>query len=111
MKNFTNNFKQFTSRLSARWLIMALMLLVGTSSAWAAIYLKGSFNGWGASNTFDGNGNCTITLSKGNYTFKIDDGGTWYGNGESITRSNCLNVSIGGPNGSDMKLDVDVTGS
>ena len=36
MKNFTNNFKQFTSRLSARWLIMALMLLVGTSSAWAS---------------------------------------------------------------------------
>ena len=111
MKNFTNNFKQFTSRLSARWLIMALMMLVGTSSAWAAIYLKGSFNGWGTSNTFDGNGNCTITLSKGDYTFKIDDGGTWYGNGESITRSNCLNVSIGGPNGSDMKLNVDVTGS
>ena len=38
MKNFTNNFKQFTSRLSARWLIMALMLLVGTSSAWAQKY-------------------------------------------------------------------------
>ena len=36
MKNFTNNFKQFTSRLSARWLIMALMLLAGTSSAWAS---------------------------------------------------------------------------
>ncbi len=36
MKNFTNNFKQITSRLSARWLIMALMMLVGTSSAWAA---------------------------------------------------------------------------
>ncbi len=35
MKNFTNNFKKFTSRLSARWLIMALMMLVGTSSAWA----------------------------------------------------------------------------
>ncbi|MBR2493824.1 MAG: Ig-like domain-containing protein [Paludibacteraceae bacterium] len=35
MKNFTNNFKQITSRLSARWLILALMLLVGTSSAWA----------------------------------------------------------------------------
>ena len=35
MKNFTNNFKQFTSRLSARWLILALMMLVGTSSAWA----------------------------------------------------------------------------
>ena len=36
MKNFTNNFKQFTSRLSARWLIMALMMLVGTSSVWGA---------------------------------------------------------------------------
>ena len=36
MKNFTNSFKQFTSRLSARWLIMALMLLLGTSSAWGA---------------------------------------------------------------------------
>ena len=34
MKNFTNKFKQFTSRLSARWLIMALMMLVGTSSVW-----------------------------------------------------------------------------
>ena len=40
MKNFTNNFKQFTSRLSARWLIMALMLLLGTSSAWGAIPTK-----------------------------------------------------------------------
>ena len=36
MKNFTNNLKQFTSRLSARWLIMAFMLLAGTSSAWGA---------------------------------------------------------------------------
>ena len=37
MKNFTNNFKQFTSRLSARWLIIALMLLLGTSRAWADV--------------------------------------------------------------------------
>ena len=37
MKNFTNNFKQFTSRLSTRWLIMALMLLLGTSSAWGSV--------------------------------------------------------------------------
>ena len=36
MKNFTNSFKQFTSRLSARWLIMALMLLLGIGSAWGA---------------------------------------------------------------------------
>ncbi|MBR2368909.1 MAG: starch-binding protein [Paludibacteraceae bacterium] len=40
MKNFTNNFKQFTSRLSARWLLMVLMLLLGTGSAWAVdIYI------------------------------------------------------------------------
>ena len=46
MKNFTNNFKQFTSRLSARWLIMALMMLVGTSSAWAVdVYFKNTL-GW-----------------------------------------------------------------
>ena len=47
MKNFTNNFKQFTSRLSARWLIFALMMLVGTSSVWAAttiVYLSPSTN-------------------------------------------------------------------
>ena len=41
MKNFTNNFKQITSRLSARWLIMALMLLLGTSSAWGANLASG----------------------------------------------------------------------
>ena len=47
MKNFTNNFKQFTSRLSARWLIMALMLLVGTSSAWAIkIYFDNTNTNW-----------------------------------------------------------------
>ena len=48
MKNFTNNFKQFTSRLSARWLIMALMLLLGTSSAWGAtLYLDlRQFTSW-----------------------------------------------------------------
>ena len=46
MKNFTNNFRQITSRLSARWLIMVLMLLLGTSSAWAStVYFINSL-GW-----------------------------------------------------------------
>jgi hypothetical protein len=72
MKNFTNNFKQFTSRLSARWLIMALMMLVGTSSAWAANLSSGQFiqfkfdqgsvsqnSGWNGTvlNMWDNNGN------------------------------------------------------
>ena len=57
MKNFTNNFKQFTSRLSARWLIMALMLLVGTSSVWGkTLYVYSSNSNsyawiWNKSNT------------------------------------------------------------
>ena len=62
MKNFTNNLKQFTSRLSARWLIMALMMLVGTSSAWADVdvyvYAKNSSHYayiWtGTSTTYNG---------------------------------------------------------
>ena len=65
MKNFTNNFKQFTSRLSARWLIMTLMLLVGTSSAWAAtitsdgsarLYFNMKAVSWWTAGT-NGNGN------------------------------------------------------
>ena len=58
MKNFTNNFKQFTSRLSARWLIMALMLLVGTSSAWA--YCASAYIA-----TWDGSSNNQVKLYDG----------------------------------------------
>ncbi|MBR2618061.1 MAG: CotH kinase family protein [Paludibacteraceae bacterium] len=60
MKNFTNSFKQFTSRLSARWLIMALMLLMGTSAMLAA----------------------NTTQSDGSYRlyFKFSGGSTWWNN-------------------------------
>ena len=60
MKNFTNNFKQFTSRLSARWLIMVLMLLMGTSAMLAA----------------------NTTQSDGSYRlyFKFSGGSTWWNN-------------------------------
>ena len=75
MKNFTNNFKQFTSRLSARWLIMALMMLVGTSSAWAAnLYIystSSSAKAWiwveGGSNYTGGNWNNRPALSNTTY--------------------------------------------
>ena len=75
MKNFTNNFKQFTSRLSARWLIMALMMLVGTSSAWAAnLYIystSSSAKAWiwveGGSNYTGGNWNSRPALSNTTY--------------------------------------------
>ena len=75
MKNFTNNFKQFTSRLSARWLIMALMLLLGTSSAWAAnLYIystSSSAKAWiwveGGSNYTGGDWNNRPALSNTTY--------------------------------------------
>ncbi len=71
MKNFTNNFKQFTSRLSARWLIIALMMLVGTSGAWAldVLYLKtNGTNYWNKDNArfaayFFGNGEKWVSMT------------------------------------------------
>ena len=75
MKNFTNNFKLFTSRLSARWLIMALMLLVGTSSAWgadcASAYIK----------TWDGSKNTEVKLYDG--CSLLNGINTWYSEGIS----------------------------
>ena len=65
MKNFTNNFKQFTSRLSARWLIMALMMLAGSSSALAYdqsavdLYFDNSEAKWT---------NCYVYIGHGSYT-------------------------------------------
>ena len=88
MKNFTNNFKQFTSRLSARWLIMALMMLVGTSSAWAATYLSGTFNGWNAADSkyLFSSGTLNVSMSPGTYEFKVVEDGKWYSmNNTNIT--------------------------
>ena len=87
MKNFTNNFKQFTSRLSARWLIMALMMLVGTSSAWGwsisanrNVYLYDAtttcnvkLQVW-ANNSWDNTHNMT-KLGNGVYQYKVGNEG------------------------------------
>ena len=87
MKNFTNNFKQFTSRLSARWLIMALMLLLGTSSAWGwsisanrNVYLYDAtttcnvkLQVW-ANNSWDNTHNMT-KLGNGVYQYKVGSDG------------------------------------
>ena len=89
MKNFTNNFKQFTSRLSARWLIMALMLLVGTSSAWGANLSSGQFiqfkfsqgsvsqnSGWNGTvlNMWDNNGNSKQVNVQPGEVYTISEG-------------------------------------
>ena len=82
MKNFTNNYKQFTSRLSARWLIMALMMLVGTSSAWAW--------GWVV--------RCTDSQASENPSFYLGDEATFYwcfnGDGSDATyKRTCISTS------------------
>ncbi len=96
MKNFTNNFKQFTSRLSARWLIMALMMLVGTSSAWGkSLYLSpGVWDAasawfgvwaWGAGDKF-----YKATKSGDYYKVDVPDGTTgiqWFRMNSSSTHS------------------------
>lgn len=58
----------------------------GTATSY---YLRGSFNSWGTSNplytTADGDViSTTLNLSAGTYTFKINNGSTWYGNGGTI---------------------------
>ena len=87
MKNFTKqNFK--TNPLWIRLLIMAFMLLAGTSSVWGDTYLAGSFNSWNAS---DGNykfvsGSLSVGMSPGTYEFKIVEDGKWYSmNNTNIT--------------------------
>ena len=101
MKNFTNNFKQITSRLSARWLIMALMMLVGTSSAWGAYYVAGTMNGW-STNSTDWelkNNQVTRWLNAGTYEWKITNG-SWnqsWGNNENNENNISTSVSCSGP--------------
>ena len=47
MKNFTKQITNKTLFKPTRWLLMALMLLLGTSSAWAAVYVVGNaFESW-----------------------------------------------------------------
>ena len=118
MKNFTNNFKQFTSRLSARWLIMALMLLLGTSSAWADMCIKGSWDNWNCHN-FNDNTNYSVQLTGGNtYEFQIHDTGynndqnNNYGCDATMTRNSCTDYKLDKNNQSkNCKISADVTGT
>ena len=112
MKNFTNNFKQFTSRLSARWLIMALMMLVGTSSAWAATYLSGEFNSWNASDPkyqFS-NGTLNVSMNPGTYQFKVVEDGKWYSmNNTNITKTVSSGITMY-ENNNNNKITITYTG-
>ncbi len=104
MKNFTNNFKQFTSRLSARWLIMALMLLVGTSSAWGwTVYYDNTETKWsnvyvvlGHDNYHRGDYKMTkVSDSENLYYLTKDD----WGDAKYVTFSNTIVAQDGSNNG------------
>ncbi len=63
-------------------------------------YLKGTFNSWGTSNPFYTTATTdvyetTIKLSAGSYEFKINTGGTWYGN-EGVINDTTTTSSSGG---------------
>ena len=68
--------------------LMSLMLLLTAGTANAAVYFKGSMNGWGTSNEMisEGSNNysCTLTIPK-DATFKVNDGNNWYGYSSSIS--------------------------
>ena len=81
MKNFTKqNFK--TNPLWIRLLIMAFMLLVGSSSAWATMYVAGTMNSWNTTaNAMSGSGtvSATFQLAAGSYEYRIvENGNNWH---------------------------------
>ena len=56
MKNFTKQITNKTLFKPTRWLLMALMLLLGTGSAWGATVYYVDTNGWGGVNVHQWNG-------------------------------------------------------
>ncbi len=116
MKNFTNSFKQFTSRLSARWLIMALMLLVGTSSAWGkTLYVYSSNSSsyawiWNKSNSSNFTGGAWPGAKLNNTSYFTALGNNWYKFKTNITVEYGLILSGGASNGqtSDIYINDDI---
>ena len=119
MRNFTKQITNKTLFKPTRWLIMALMMLVGTSSAWAETYLAGDFNSWDSANnsykfSFSGdNGTLSITLNaKSTYNFKIVQDGNWRTNSNAGTmkRDNCTgwDFSTIGGNDNNTKIVTDI---
>ncbi len=73
-----------------------------TASTQSGYYLRGSFNSWSADDnsamytTSDSDVvTKTLTLDAGTYTFKVNNGDTWYGNGGTIEDTTTKTSSIG----------------
>ena len=82
MKNFTKQITNKTLFEYTRWILMALMLLLGTSSAWATLYVAGSMNSWNTTaNAMSGSTtvSATFTLAAGTYEYRIvENGNNWH---------------------------------
>ena len=71
-------------------------------------YLKGTFNNWSEDHSLE-SGSVNVELTKGNYTFKIYEGGRWYGNSGTMTRGNSSNWTMSGD--TDCTITADITGN
>ena len=60
MKNFTKQITNKTLFKPTRWLLMALMLLLGTSGAWAETVYYVNSNSWNKVSVYYWNGNITV---------------------------------------------------
>ena len=82
MKNFTKQFANKALFKPTRWLLVALMFLLGTASAWATLYVAGSMNSWNTTaNAMSGSTtvSATFTLAAGTYEYRIvENGNNWH---------------------------------
>lgn len=83
----------------------------GTTTTSSDIYIPGDFNSWNETgNPVLSNGTSTISLTKGTHKFKIIIGTQWYGNGGTMTRTNCTDWNFDANSG-DAQINADVAGN
>ena len=87
-------------------LFAALAMVMSMS---AVPYLKGSFNGWGESNSLQ-SGSTDVTLNaNATYEFKVNDGSNWYGNNGTMTSTNCTDWTMSS-SGGNCKIETTIAG-
>ena len=87
-------------------LFAALAMVMSMS---AVPYLKGSFNGWGESNSLQ-SGSTDVTLNaNATYEFKVNDGSNWYGNNGTMTSTNCTDWTMS-TSGGNCKIKTTIAG-
>ena len=85
MKRFFENTLISGAYSKALRVIALLCVLLGFSATALGATLPGSFNGWTADGSTVIDNGYTVNLTAGNtYEFKIESGGTWYGNNGEI---------------------------